>query len=449
MAQRARAHVRATARFKQGLHRQTEQNRTERNGTQTGLGSCCRGTVRRMDCAAGGCLKRLVRPWFAAQRGMFAPDRQSRGWQRRALAVAAPSATHTAPSGAMSRKHALSYCMELMRQHERLQFFAHLLQPTDIKPLHAGLRALRIELLRAVSPVSVHADPQRAVQRDLSSIQPADLKRLRLEWIRAGLQQVMDTRAQDKAQMQNLGSPVLQLLAEELHGTHAGQERRVSRMWLTRLVDSAEARLDAMQRAYMWESTAQLEAELGDKDHAGVLRLQLEAMNVRSSICDHAAAHLGNALAIVENLAASASLARQAKVSVPRDVVQKCDAQPAFWFKYVGSHSSGERSDNTLESDEAKQLDAWTHAHYELACQAKQHLHTARSFETAIREKSREHARAASCAFLGGAAIAERFLLTFERTASFNPVLLPAAGLSASPVPVQWRMARNRLLRTF
>lgn len=184
----------------------------------------------------------------------------------------------------------LDYCIDLVRQRDRESYLCSLLLPPQSHLAAFAVRAFNVEL---------------ATIRSMVSNQTTAL--MRFQFWKSTLDKIFDQNQKDASAADsktNSGSgyfmgaipehPVAETLAV------AVQEKKLSRKWLSELIDARIERLDERRN---FQTIKELE-DFYQRTFGAVFFLLLEANNVRQVHADHAASHLAKALGIVNGLRA-------------------------------------------------------------------------------------------------------------------------------------------------
>jgi NADH dehydrogenase [ubiquinone] 1 alpha subcomplex assembly factor 6 len=175
-------------------------------------------------------------------------------------------------------------------------------------------------------------------------------------------------------------------VAEQL--TQAVHRHKLSKHWLTRLVDAREKELGVS--AYL--STSDLE-ENGERTSSSLLYLTLQTLGVENVSSDHAASHVGKAEAIVTLLRAVPYHRSRRVVLLPMDIITRHGASQEDFLR-------------------GNVVQAVKDATFDLASLANTHLLKARSMKSQLPK--------ASLKALLPATVCDSFLTKIQRV-EFNP----------------------------
>eukprot|EP00658_Telonema_sp_P-2_P078016 TRINITY_DN7211_c0_g1_i1.p1 TRINITY_DN7211_c0_g1~~TRINITY_DN7211_c0_g1_i1.p1 ORF type:complete len:279 (-),score=65.19 TRINITY_DN7211_c0_g1_i1:413-1249(-) len=252
---------------------------------------------------------------------------------------------------------AARHCMELVKRSEHAHYLCALLVPSASRDAQMALRAFNIETASIMERVT---DPHAA--------------KLRFSFWRIQLGQMFDGG-------QDLGQGVPPVITEL---SRAHTRWGLSRRWFDRVLQAREG--DTGKQP---ETVKEVE-EFGEGTSSSLMYLSLEALGVREIQADHAASHLGKALAIGGLLRGLPHHIQKQQIFVPAELFRTHKVETRAVL----------RGDNTKELEDAV---------FELATWSKQHLDHARELTVP---------NAAMPALLP-AAICEQYLKALEK-ANFN-----------------------------
>ncbi|XP_068090982.1 NADH dehydrogenase (ubiquinone) complex I, assembly factor 6 isoform X3 [Hyperolius riggenbachi] len=203
------------------------------------------------------------------------------------MAVRALLRSHSCVHRRDSRSHSsqtASYCLQLVRQRDHDGFLCTLLLPPESQHSVFALRAFNVELSQVKDSVS---------QKNLGL--------MRMQFWKDSLQDIYED------------NPPHHPVAVEL--AKAIQKHKLTRRWLTRIIDDREKNLD--DRAY--RNIKELET-YAENTQSSLLYLTLETLDVRDVHADHAASHIGKAQGIITCLRAVPFHSSCRKVFLPVDI---------------------------------------------------------------------------------------------------------------------------------
>ncbi|XP_073488096.1 NADH dehydrogenase (ubiquinone) complex I, assembly factor 6 [Aquarana catesbeiana] len=228
---------------------------------------------------------------------------------------------------------AASYCAELVRKRDYEGFLCTLLLPPESQNSVLALRAFNVELSQVKDSVS---------QKNLGL--------MRMQFWRDILQDIYQE------------NPPHHPVALEL--AKAVQRHKLTKRWLTRIIDDREKNLD--DRAYRNIKEMETYAE---NTQSSLLYLTLETLDVKDVHADHAASHIGKAQGIVTCLRAVPFHSSRRQVFLPVDI---CILHGASQEDFI--RGSQERNVKDVV--------------YDIASQAYVHLEHARSFQRKVSGKA-------------------------------------------------------------
>ncbi|XP_075069929.1 NADH dehydrogenase (ubiquinone) complex I, assembly factor 6 isoform X2 [Mixophyes fleayi] len=179
---------------------------------------------------------------------------------------------------------ASAYCVELVRNRDYEGFLCTLLLPPESQSSVFALRAFNVELSQVKDSVS---------QKHLGL--------MRMQFWRDAVQEIYS------------GNPPHHPVALELSKTV--QRHKLTRRWLTRIIDEREKNLE--DRAY--RNIKELET-YAENTQSSLLYLTLEILDVRDVHVDHAASHTGKAQGIITCLRGVPFHSSRRQVFLPVDI---------------------------------------------------------------------------------------------------------------------------------
>ncbi|KAJ7360473.1 NADH dehydrogenase (ubiquinone) complex I, assembly factor 6 [Desmophyllum pertusum] len=182
---------------------------------------------------------------------------------------------------------ASQYCNNLVRNLDYENYLCVLLLPKSSRTSVFAVRAFNVELARIQDAVSDQT-----------------IGRMRLQFWRDSLENTYQ------------GNPPQQSVALEL--AEAITKHKLAKGWFSRLIDARERNLDNRPH----ETTNALE-EHGENTVSSVLYLILECLGVKDVQADHAASHLGKAIAVVTLLRSTPFHGSKGKVYIPNNIMIK------------------------------------------------------------------------------------------------------------------------------
>ncbi|XP_069587787.1 NADH dehydrogenase (ubiquinone) complex I, assembly factor 6 isoform X1 [Ranitomeya imitator] len=222
-----------------------------------------------------------------------------------------------------------AYCAELVRKRDYEGFLCTLLLPGESQSSGFALRAFNIELSQVKDSVS---------QKNLGL--------MRMQFWRESIDDIYKE------------DPPHHPVALEL--CKAVQKHKLTKRWLTRVIDEREKNLD--DRAY--RNLQELET-YAENTQSSLLYLTLETLGVRDVHADHAASHIGKAQGIITCLRAVPFHSSKRQVFLPVDI---CILHGASQEDFI--RGSQERNVKDVIFD--------------IASQAHVHLEHARSFQNKV-----------------------------------------------------------------
>ncbi|KAM8967886.1 NADH dehydrogenase (ubiquinone) complex I, assembly factor 6 [Pelodytes ibericus] len=228
---------------------------------------------------------------------------------------------------------ASGHCAELVRARDYEGFLCTLLLPPGSRNAVFALRAFNVELSQVKDSVS---------QRNLGL--------MRMQFWRDAVQDIYNE------------TPPHHPVALEL--SEAVQRHKLTKRWLTRIIDEREKNLD--DRAY--RSIKDLET-YAENTQSSLLYLTLEALGVKDIHADHAASHIGKAQGIVTCLRAVPYHSSRRQVFLPVDI---CILHGASQEDFI----RGRQEKNVKD------------VIFDIASQAHIHLEHARSFKRKVQGKA-------------------------------------------------------------
>ncbi|XP_063306386.1 NADH dehydrogenase (ubiquinone) complex I, assembly factor 6 [Pelobates fuscus] len=228
---------------------------------------------------------------------------------------------------------AAGYCLDLVRKRDYEGFLCTLLLPPGSQTSAFALRALNVELSQVKDSVS---------QRNLGL--------MRMQFWRDAVQEIYSGNAPHH--------PVALELSK------AVQKHKLTKRWLTRIVDERENNLN--DRAY--GSLKDLET-YAENTQSSLLYLILETLDVRDVHSDHAASHIGKAHGIITCLRAVPYHSSRRQVFLPVDICMLHGASQEDFIRC---------------SQEKNVKDVI----FDVASQAHVHLEHARSFKRNVQGKA-------------------------------------------------------------
>ncbi|XP_068090981.1 NADH dehydrogenase (ubiquinone) complex I, assembly factor 6 isoform X2 [Hyperolius riggenbachi] len=252
------------------------------------------------------------------------------------MAVRALLRSHSCVHRRDSRSHSsqtASYCLQLVRQRDHDGFLCTLLLPPESQHSVFALRAFNVELSQVKDSVS---------QKNLGL--------MRMQFWKDSLQDIYED------------NPPHHPVAVEL--AKAIQKHKLTRRWLTRIIDDREKNLD--DRAY--RNIKELET-YAENTQSSLLYLTLETLDVRDVHADHAASHIGKAQGIITCLRAVPFHSSCRKVFLPVDI---CVLHGASQEDFI----RGSQEKNVKD------------VIFDIASQAYVHLDHARSFQKKVHGKA-------------------------------------------------------------
>jgi len=275
------------------------------------------------------------------------------------------------------------HCLDLVKRCDKSQFLCALLAPARSRDAQLALRAFNIETASIADRVK---DPR--------------IGTLRINFWRSMIDQMFK-----KVEADDDCPPVM----AELRRAH--EQHRFTRRWFDKFLDAREKDLSQQP-----QTVEQLE-EFSEATGSALLYLTLEAQGVRDVQADHAASHIGKALAISTVLRATPHHATNNQVYIPVQLLRqhKVDLRQLL---------------------AQKTSDALQDAVLELASVAKGHLDHARTLPIPP---------AANSALLP-AAICDQYLDALQQHDFdlFQPALQQPSQLS-----LQWTLGKNSLFTRF
>ncbi|XP_072266991.1 NADH dehydrogenase (ubiquinone) complex I, assembly factor 6 isoform X1 [Pyxicephalus adspersus] len=239
-----------------------------------------------------------------------------------------PSALHRGNCRGNSSK-AATYCVELVRKRDYEGFLCTLLLPPESRHSVFALRAFNVELSQVKDSVS---------QKNLGL--------MRMQFWKDTLQEIYRENPPHH--------PVALELAKAVH------RHKLTKRWLTRIIDDREKNLD--DRAY--RNIKELET-YAENTQSSLLYLTLETLDVKDVHADHAASHIGKAQGIITCLRAVPFHSSRRQVFLPVDI---CILHGASQEDFI--RGSQERNVKDVIFD--------------IASQAHIHLEHARSFQKKV-----------------------------------------------------------------
>ncbi|CAH2285603.1 NADH dehydrogenase (ubiquinone) complex I, assembly factor 6 isoform X1 [Pelobates cultripes] len=228
---------------------------------------------------------------------------------------------------------AAGYCLDLVRKRDYEGFLCTLLLPPGSQTSAFALRALNVELSQVKDSVS---------QRNLGL--------MRMQFWRDAVQEIYS------------GNTPHHPVALEL--SKAVQKHKLTKRWLTRIVDERENNLD--NRAY--GSLKDLET-YAENTQSSLLYLILETLDVRDVHSDHAASHIGKAHGIITCLRAVPYHSSRRQVFLPVDICML----------------HGTSQEDFIRCSQEKNV---KDVIFDVASQAHVHLEHARSFKRKVQGKA-------------------------------------------------------------
>ncbi|KAM4688563.1 NADH dehydrogenase (ubiquinone) complex I, assembly factor 6 [Discoglossus pictus] len=239
--------------------------------------------------------------------------------------------TRSSTRGKSDQTH--GYCQELVRKRDYEGFLCTLLLPPASQPAAFALRAFNVELSQVKDSVS---------QRNLGLI--------RMQFWRDAVQEIYTD------------NPPHHPVALEL--AKAARKHKLTKRWLTRIIDEREKNLD--DRAY--RNLQELES-YSENTQSSLLYLTLESLDVKDVHADHAASHIGKAQGIITCLRAVPYHSSRRQVFLPIDICMLHGASQEDFIR-----GSQERNVKDVIFD--------------IASQAHVHLEHARSFRGKVQGKA-------------------------------------------------------------
>ncbi|XP_075684148.1 NADH dehydrogenase (ubiquinone) complex I, assembly factor 6 isoform X1 [Rhinoderma darwinii] len=224
---------------------------------------------------------------------------------------------------------AAAYCVELVRKRDYEGFLCTLLLPPESQTSVFALRAFNVELSQVKDSVS---------QKNLGL--------MRMQFWRETIDEIYNE------------NPPHHPVALEL--SKAVQKHKLTRRWLTRVIDEREKNLD--DRAY--RNLKELET-YAENTQSSLLYLTLETLGIRDVHADHAASHIGKAQGVITCLRAAPFHSSRRQVFLPVDI---CILHGASQEDFI--RGSQERNVKDVIFD--------------IASQAHVHLEHARSFQNKV-----------------------------------------------------------------
>jgi len=182
-----------------------------------------------------------------------------------------------------------THCMELVKKADKAHYLCALLAPAKARDAHIALRAFNIETASIADRVR---DPK--------------IGSLRIQFWRTMLDQMF------KKEPADADCPPTMTEIRRAHEKH-----RFTRRWFDRILDAREKDLGQQP-----QTVEQLE-EFAESTGASLLYLTLEASGVRDVQADHAASHIGKALAISTVLRATPHHAGNNQVYIPVQLLRQ------------------------------------------------------------------------------------------------------------------------------
>ncbi|XP_077127056.1 NADH dehydrogenase (ubiquinone) complex I, assembly factor 6 isoform X2 [Ranitomeya variabilis] len=205
-----------------------------------------------------------------------------------ALRAALRSRSHLIPCSSRGKSGqaaaSAAYCAELVRKRDYEGFLCTLLLPGESQSSGFALRAFNIELSQVKDSVS---------QKNLGL--------MRMQFWRESIDDIYKE------------DPPHHPVALEL--CKAVQKHKLTKRWLTRVIDEREKNLD--DRAY--RNLKELET-YAENTQSSLLYLALETLGVRDVHADHAASHIGKAQGIITCLRAVPFHSSKRQVFLPVDI---------------------------------------------------------------------------------------------------------------------------------
>ncbi|XP_073406513.1 NADH dehydrogenase (ubiquinone) complex I, assembly factor 6 isoform X1 [Dendrobates tinctorius] len=250
-----------------------------------------------------------------------------------ALRAALRSRSHLIPCSCRGKSGraaaSAAYCAELVRKRDYEGFLCTLLLPGESQSSGFALRAFNIELSQVKDSVS---------QKNLGL--------MRMQFWRESIDDIYKE------------DPPHHPVALEL--CKAVQKHKLTKRWLTRVIDEREKNLD--DRAY--RNLKELET-YAENTQSSLLYLTLETLGVRDVHADHAASHIGKAQGIITCLRAVPFHSSKRQVFLPVDI---CILHGASQEDFI----RGSQEKNVKD------------VIFDIASQAHVHLEHARSFQNKV-----------------------------------------------------------------
>lgn len=185
-------------------------------------------------------------------------------------------------------KASLDYCVDTVRKHDYEHYLCALLVPRGARDAVFAVRALNVETSQIRDMVT---DKQTG--------------KMRLQFWRDAVDAIYKNERVPE-------HPVAIELAHNI------RQRKLSKMWFTKLLNAREANLADQPIQF----TKEVE-DYAENTHSSLLYLTLESLGVQDITADHAASHLGKAETIAMLLRAAPYYRSCRRVPIPMDILMR------------------------------------------------------------------------------------------------------------------------------